>query len=85
MSLPEPADELALRITLHPPKGGTFVASVTGRRRPAQGAALVRVLLGRPLSTLLVSAQIRWQGIKLYLRGLPIIPRRSSSTVKGQA
>jgi uncharacterized protein len=85
MSLPEPADALALRITLHPPKGGTFVASVTGRRRPAQGAALVRLLLGRPMSTLLVSARIRWQGIKLYLRGLPVVPRRSSSTVKGQA
>ncbi len=85
MSLPEPAEKLALSITLHPPKGATFVASVTGLRRPAHGAALIRLLLGRPWSTRLVSARIRWQGIKLYLRGLPVIPRRSSSTVKGQA
>ncbi len=86
MSLPEPADKLALSITLHPPKGATFVASVTGLRRPAHGVALIRLLVGRPWSTRLVSARIRWQGIRLYLRGLPVIPRRSSSsTVKGQA
>ena len=84
MSLPEPGEGLALNITLHPPKGSTFVASVTGKRRAAHGPALVRMLLGRPFSTLAVSAKIRWQGIKLYLRGLPVIPR-SASTVKGKA
>ena len=85
MSLPEPGEALALSITLHPPQGTTFVASVTGKRRAAHGPALLRLLLGRPFSTLAVSAKIRWQGIKLYLRGLPVIPRSTASTVKGKA
>ncbi len=75
MSLPEPGDELALQISLHPPGSKPFVASVRGSRRPARGTSLVRLLLGRPLTSLAVSARIRWQGIKLYLRGLPVVPR----------
>ena len=75
MSLPEPGQDLSLTISLHPPGGRPFVASVRGRRRPADGPALVRRLLGRPLTGIAVSARIRWQGIKLYLRGLPVVPR----------
>lgn len=82
MSLPEPGDQLRLQITLHPPQGATFVASVRGRRRPAHGFGLVRMLVGRPWTTAAVSARIRWQGIKLYVRGLPVVPRRSSSPAK---
>ncbi len=82
MSLPEPDERLRLSITLHPPKGATFVASVQGRRRPARGFPLARVLLGRPWTTAAVSVRIRRQGIKLYLRGLPVVARRDSSLPK---
>lgn len=82
MSLPEPGDRLRLQITLHPPQGATFIAGVHGRRRPAHGFGLARTLLGRPWTTAAVSARIRWQGIKLYARGLPVVPRRSSSPAK---
>ncbi len=86
MSLPEPDDRLALSITLHPPQGATFVAGMKGWRRPASGLPLARMLLTRPWTTAAVSARIRWQGIKLYLRRLPVIPRepvrRSSSPAK---
>ena len=80
MSLPEPDDRLDLSITLHPPQGATFVASVKGRRVPARGLPLARTLLGRPWATAAVSMRIRWQGIKLYLRGLPVVPRTQGST-----
>jgi DUF1365 family protein len=86
MSLPEPDERLALSITLHPLQGPTFVASVKGRRVPAHGWPLVRMLLGRPWTTAAVSIRIRWQGIKLYLRGLPVVPRqpdRRSSPAQG--
>ena len=53
-----------------------------GRRRPAHGLRLARMLLGRPWSTAAVSLRIRWQGIKLYLRGLPVVPRRTSSPAR---
>jgi DUF1365 family protein len=79
MRLPEPDARLDLSITLHPPQGATFVASVKGRRVPAHGLPLVRMLLGRPWATAAVSMRIRWQGIKLYLRRLPVVPRTQGS------
>ncbi len=82
MSLPEPGERLALSITLHPPQGSTFVAAMKGRRRPATGWRLARILLSRPFSTAAVSLRIRWQGIKLYTRGLPVVPRGSSPVAK---
>lgn len=80
MSLPEPDTSLELRVTLHPPTGSPFVASVSGKRRPAHGAPLLRLLLGRPWTTLAVAARIRWQGIRLYLRGLPIVSRSAKES-----
>ena len=87
MSLPEPGppdvphpqeprrEPLALSITLTRPNGPAFVASVYGTGRPATARALVGVAVRQPWSTAAVSARIRWQGIRLYLRGLPVIPR----------
>ncbi len=75
MRLPEPAAGLDLHITLHPPGGSAFTASVRGTRRDARGPGMLRLLLGRPLPTFVVAARIRLQGIRLYLRGLPVIPR----------
>jgi hypothetical protein len=78
MSLPEPGERLALQITLHPPDGSAFVASVSGHRLPVRGRSLMRLVFARPWTTVAIWARIRWQGVKLYLRGLPVVPRPSS-------
>ena len=78
MSLPEPDSGLDLLITLHPPTGSPFVAGVKGVRREAHGAPLRKLLLGRPFTSLAVALRIRSQGIRLYLRGLPVVPRNRS-------
>jgi uncharacterized protein len=77
MSLPEPggAGPVNLGVTLTRPGGISFVASVHGTGRPATGRALLGAAARHPWSTAVVAALIRWQGIKLYLRGLPVIPR----------
>ena len=89
MSLPEPSppapslpsagdphhSALALSITLTRPDGNSFVASVHGTGRPATARALLSAAARHPWSTAAVSARIRWQGIRLYLRGLPVVPR----------
>jgi uncharacterized protein len=75
MSLPEPGERLALSIRLDLPGRPPFVASLHGRRRPGTAANLLRLALRHPLPTLAVSARIRWQGARLYLRGLPVLPR----------
>jgi DUF1365 family protein len=75
LSLPEPADRLDLTITLHRPGAAPFVAGVRGDRRPAGTAGLLRMFLRHPVAPLMVAVRIRRQGIGLWLRGLPVVPR----------
>jgi DUF1365 family protein len=70
MSLPEPGARLALSIALHLPARPPFTASVRGRAVRADGAGLVAAAVRHPWSTAVVAGRIRWQGIKLYARGL---------------
>jgi len=75
MSLPLPGTRLALSVTLHRPNGHRFSASVRGTAVPATGSALLRAAARHPWSTAAVSGWIRWQGVKLYARGLRPVPR----------
>jgi uncharacterized protein len=86
MSLPEPGppgSPLALSVTLTRPGGPSFVATVHGTSRPATTRALLSAAVRHPWSTVAVSARIRWQGIRIYLRGLPIQPRPAHHPQKG--
>jgi len=83
MSLPEPGDRLALTVTLGRPSGETFSASVHGRAVPATRRALAAAALRHPWSTAVVTARIRWQGSKLYLRGLRPVPRPAHQPQEG--
>jgi DUF1365 family protein len=76
MSLPTPGDRLNLSVTLHRAGERPFVATVRGHAVPGQ-----RV---RPWSTAAVTARIRRQGIGLYLRGLPVLPRPAPDARPGR-
>jgi uncharacterized protein len=80
MRLPEPGPRVALTIRLHFPDRPVFVAALHGARLPATVPNVLRMVLRHPLPTLTVSARIRWQGIKLYLRKQPIFPRHPART-----
>ncbi|MEU4241309.1 DUF1365 domain-containing protein [Actinoplanes sp. NPDC026619] len=71
LSLAEPGARLALTIALDRDGARPFVASLRGERRPVTRRALLR----HPLVTVAVSLRIRVQGVRLYLRGLPVVPR----------
>jgi DUF1365 family protein len=75
MNVPRPGERLALSIILHRPNGQRFVAAVQGTAVPATRLALLQAAARHPCSTVMVSARIRWQGIKLYARGLRPVPR----------
>jgi DUF1365 family protein len=81
MSLPEPADRLALTISLDREGGRPFVATLRGTRRAAGPAALIR----QPVVSLAVTTRIKIQGIRLYLRGLPVIPRPAGPPTAARA
>jgi len=83
MSLPEPDATLALSVRLDRPDGHAFAASVRGRPVPATARALLAAVVRYPWSTAVVSVRIRWQGVRLYLRGLPVIPRPAHQSQEG--
>ncbi len=82
MRLPLPGDRLDLTVRLDRPGARPFTATVRGTRRAATPAALLRLALRHPFSTLAVSAGIRRHGIRLYLRGLPVQPRPRNRTTE---
>ena len=87
MSLPEPdprpGGRLALSVVLDRPDGHSFAASVHGRALPATARTLAASAIRHPWPTAAVSARIRWQGIKLYRRGLPLTPRPAHRPQEG--
>lgn len=85
MSLPEPGAHLRLTVHLERPGGRVFTATVHGTARPASPATLLRALLRHPFATYAVSLHIRYQGIRLWLRGLPVHPRPVPDTAQPSA
>ena len=83
MSVPRPGERLALSITLNRPNGDRFFAAVRGTAVPATRRALLHLAVRHPCSTVAVSARIRWQGIKLYARGLRPAPRPARRPQEG--
>jgi len=75
MSVPRPGPRLALSIRLDRPDGTRFTAGVHGTAVAASSRALLRAATRHPWSTAVVAVRIRWQGVKLYLRGLRPVPR----------
>ncbi|WP_211244226.1 DUF1365 family protein [Actinospica robiniae] len=82
MSVPEPGEDLHLTIRYQPPDAAPFVAVLRGRATPASLGAVVRRALTQPCPTLLTAARIRVQGVRLYLRGLPVTPRSAQPSTQ---
>ncbi|WP_331745387.1 DUF1365 domain-containing protein [Kitasatospora sp. NBC_01300] len=75
MVLPEPGERLHLTIHLERQGVRAFTATVHGTARPAGPAALLRAALTHPFATWAVNLHIRYQGIRLWMSGLPVNPR----------
>jgi DUF1365 family protein len=75
LTLPEPGPRLRLQVVLERADHEPFTASVSGRALPATARTVLRLALTQPLEPLAVSARIRWHGIRLWLRHLPVQPR----------
>jgi len=73
-----PTDVVHVGIVLR--RGGqvAFSATLNGQRVPVTTATTLRTLAQYPLGALRVTALIRYQGIKLFLRGLPVVRRPSA-------
>jgi DUF1365 family protein len=75
MRLPVPGEDLRIDLTYHRQDSQPFVATVRGTRKRVSRGSVLGTAIRHPLSTRMVSVRIRVQGIRLFLRKLPVIPR----------
>ena len=76
---PLPDAELDVRISLHRDNQPAFVATVRGTRRRASIGELLKLQIVAPLAPLMGAIGIRVQGITLWLRRVPVVPRPEST------
>jgi hypothetical protein len=74
-----PADTVKLRILETDASGPVLAATFCGRRRALTTAALLWSLAAVPLVTFKVMAAIHWQALRLWLKGVPLVPRPSAA------
>jgi DUF1365 family protein len=60
-----------------------FTGSVRGRLAPASTRRVARAVAGDPAPSLRVAALIRWHGIRLWLRRLPVVHRDPHRSPEG--
>jgi DUF1365 family protein len=75
MKVPPPEDRLSVSIVLEREGHRPFVATMDGERRPATLRNILAAAIAVPAAPLLVSALIRFQGVKLWARRLPVVKR----------
>jgi len=72
---PRPGNEVDITVALHREHRPVFLANLRGTRRPATTGQVAVMQFISPLAPLVVAARIRIQGIKLWLRRVPVVPR----------
>jgi uncharacterized protein len=73
ITVSEPLDRVSVSVTLERAGQPPFVATLQGTRRPP--SATVTAAVGTAATSVRVSSLIRWQGVRLFLRGLHVEPR----------
>jgi uncharacterized protein len=72
---PRPADRVDIMVSLRRDNQPAFIATLRGNRLPATVGHIARMQLVSPLAPLMVAWRIRMQGIRLWLSGVPVVPR----------
>ncbi|ORB27445.1 hypothetical protein BST36_01135 [Mycolicibacterium moriokaense] len=77
VTAPRPDENLDVRISLHRENQPAFVVTMRGTRRRAGIVEILRLQLAAPVAPLMGALGIRIQGITLWLRRVPVVPRES--------
>jgi uncharacterized protein len=76
VNAPRPAEKLDVTISLHREHQPALVATLRGTRRRASVAQLLRLQLIAPLAPLMGAFWLRVEGITLWARRVPVVPRQ---------
>ncbi len=82
MTFSEPGERLSIQMELVQDGHRVFQAGLTGRRRPFTARMLLRMVGRYPFMTARVTTLIRYNGFKLWLRGVPRVPRAARGGVR---
>jgi uncharacterized protein len=75
-----PGEHVKLRILETDREVPLLAATFHGRRRALTTPALLRSFFGLPLVTLKIVAAIHWQALRLWLKGVRLVPRPQAAT-----
>ncbi|MBM3504626.1 MAG: DUF1365 domain-containing protein [Alphaproteobacteria bacterium] len=76
-----PAERFALVIREWDRAGDLLYATFHGERRPWSASAAWRLIAGHPLMTLKVVAGIHWEALRLWRKGLRLMPHPATTEV----
>ena len=74
-----PGDSVKLRILEIDREGPLLAATFKGHRRALNTAELLRSFCALPLVTLKIVAAIHWEGLRLWLKGVRLVPRQNAA------
>ena len=64
------------------PGNHVLLAAFNGQYRTLNDATLLRLFLSHPLMTLKIIGAIHWQALRLWLKGLPLQPRKTTKNTR---
>ncbi len=79
--LSPPAEALVAHMDVREGPTRVFDATLRLERRPWTASAVHAALLRHPFMTASVIARIHWQALRLYVKGVPVVPRRTRDGV----
>jgi uncharacterized protein len=74
-ALSAPSDSITVHMVALQAGNATFDATLSLERRPWTASEIRRALVRHPLMTAGVIAAIHWEALKLWWKGVPIVPR----------
>ncbi|MFN8028548.1 MAG: DUF1365 domain-containing protein [Acidimicrobiia bacterium] len=80
MRCPEPGDMVDVSVTLHREDRPVFTARVAGKREDA-GRSVLAAALRHPFTSYRVMALIRFEGLRLWSRRVPVVPRATAAQI----
>ncbi|AWM03671.1 DUF1365 domain-containing protein [Bradyrhizobium amphicarpaeae] len=74
-SVSPPQQDVKVRILQSSEQGAMFAAAFFGRRQALTSRSLLAALVGLPFLTFKIIAAIHWEAMRLWLKGVPYVPR----------
>jgi len=80
-----PGERVQLRILETGREGPALAATFNGRHRSLNTNELLRAFFGLPLVTMKIMAAIHWEALRLWLKGVRLVPQKDAARNTGLA